>query len=73
MSSFVLCLGQSQHEDLKMQYYELQKKNQNQGENHERILDEHRQELDDLQREKVEEISRLKGNPPTVIFVLFIY
>ncbi|KAA0719451.1 Golgi integral membrane protein 4 [Triplophysa tibetana] len=59
---FCLCLGQSQHEDLKMQYYELQKKNQNQGENHERILDEHRQELDHLQREKVDEISRLKEN-----------
>ncbi|XP_057189671.1 Golgi integral membrane protein 4b isoform X2 [Triplophysa rosa] len=52
----------AQHEDLKMQYYELQKKNQNQGENHERILDEHRQELDHLQREKENEISRLKEN-----------
>lgn len=57
------CLGQSQHEDLKMQYYELQKKNQNQGENHERAVDEHKQELDHLQREKEDEISRLKGNP----------
>ncbi|XP_055057689.1 Golgi integral membrane protein 4b isoform X1 [Misgurnus anguillicaudatus] len=53
---------QSQHEDLKMQYYELQKKNQNQGENHERIIDEHRQELDHLHREKEVEISQLKEN-----------
>ncbi|XP_026144517.1 Golgi integral membrane protein 4-like isoform X3 [Carassius auratus] len=52
----------SQHEDLKMQYYELQEKNQNQGQDHEHVLDEHRLEIDNLQREKEVEISRLKEN-----------
>lgn len=53
---------QSQHEDLKMQYYELQEKHQNQGQDHERVLDEHRLKIDNLQREKEVEISRLKEN-----------
>uniref|UniRef100_A0A672Q2C5 Golgi integral membrane protein 4-like n=1 Tax=Sinocyclocheilus grahami TaxID=75366 RepID=A0A672Q2C5_SINGR len=52
----------SQREDLKMQYYELQEKNQNQGQDHEHVLDEHRLEIDNLQREKEVEISRLKEN-----------
>ncbi|XP_059357591.1 Golgi integral membrane protein 4-like isoform X6 [Carassius carassius] len=52
----------SQHEDLKMQYYELQEKHQNQGQDHERVLDVHRLEIDNLQREKEIEISRLKEN-----------
>ncbi|XP_016303774.1 Golgi integral membrane protein 4-like isoform X2 [Sinocyclocheilus anshuiensis] len=52
----------SQHEDLKMQYYELQEKNQNQGQDHEHVLDEHRLEIDNLQREKEVEVSRLKEN-----------
>ncbi|XP_059419414.1 Golgi integral membrane protein 4-like isoform X1 [Carassius carassius] len=52
----------SQHEDLKMQYYELQEKSQNQGQDHEHVLDEHRLEIDNLQREKEVEISRLKEN-----------
>lgn len=56
-------INQSQHEDLKMQYYELQEKHQNQGQDHERVLDEHRLEIDNLQREKEVEISRLKGKP----------
>jgi len=46
-----------------MQYYELQEKHQNQGQDHERVLDEHRLEIDNLQREKEVEISRLKGKP----------
>ncbi|XP_016405465.1 Golgi integral membrane protein 4-like [Sinocyclocheilus rhinocerous] len=45
-----------------MQYYELQEKHQNQGQDHERVLDEHRLEIDNLQREKEVEISRLKEN-----------
>lgn len=59
--TFCIWLNQSQHEDLKMQYYELQEKHQNQGQHHERVLDEHRLELDNLQREKEVDISRLKG------------
>lgn len=60
---FCIQPNQSQHEDLKMQYYELQEKHQNQGQDHERVLDEHRLEIDNLQREKEVEISRLKGKP----------
>lgn len=60
---FCIKPNQSQHEDLKMQYYELQEKHQNQGQDHERVLDEHRLEIDNLQREKEVEISRLKGKP----------
>ncbi|XP_073773147.1 Golgi integral membrane protein 4b isoform X2 [Danio rerio] len=45
-----------------MQYYELQEKHQNQGQDHERVLDEHRLKIDNLQREKEVEISRLKEN-----------
>uniref|UniRef100_A0A9J7X512 Golgi integral membrane protein 4b n=1 Tax=Cyprinus carpio carpio TaxID=630221 RepID=A0A9J7X512_CYPCA len=52
----------SQHEDLKVQYYELEEKNQNQGQDREHVLDEHRLEIDNLQREKEVEISRLKDN-----------
>ncbi|XP_077088092.1 Golgi integral membrane protein 4b isoform X1 [Siphateles boraxobius] len=52
----------SQHEDLKMQYYELQEKHQNQGQDNERVLDEHRLKIDNLHREKEVEISRLKEN-----------
>lgn len=40
----------------------MQEQHQNQGENHERVLDEHREQIDHLQRTKEVEISRLKGN-----------
>ncbi|TRZ04244.1 hypothetical protein DNTS_029927 [Danionella cerebrum] len=55
-------LNKEKHEDLKMQYYELQEKHLNQGQDHERVVDEHRLEMDNLQREKEVEISRLKEN-----------
>ena len=54
-------LCQNQHEDLKKQYYELQEQHQVQGEDHSRLLDEHKDRFDKLQQTKEVEISQLKG------------
>lgn len=56
---FPLC--QNQHEDLKKQYYELQDQHQVQGEDHSRLLDEHRERYEKLQQTKEGEVSQLKG------------
>lgn len=54
-------LCQNQHDDLKKQYYELQEQHQVEGEDHSRLLDEHRDRYDKLQQMKEVEISQLKG------------
>lgn len=54
-------LCQNQHEDLKKQYYELQDQHHAQGEDHNRLLDEHRTRYDKLQQIKDTEASQLKG------------
>lgn len=58
--SFVL-LRKNQNDDLKKQYYELQDRLQVQGEDHSRLLDEHRGRYDKLQQAKQQEVSQLKG------------
>uniref|UniRef100_A0A667Z3E6 Golgi integral membrane protein 4a n=1 Tax=Myripristis murdjan TaxID=586833 RepID=A0A667Z3E6_9TELE len=63
----------NQHEDLKKQYYELQEQHQIQGENHGRLLDEHKDRYNKLEQDKESEISKLKallrfyGNEPAKI------
>lgn len=52
---------QNQHEDLKKQYYELQDQHQAQGEDHNRLLGQHREHYEKLQQVKDGEISQLKG------------
>ncbi len=52
---------QNQHEDLKKQYYELQDQHQVQGEDHNRLLDEHKERYEKLQQIKEVEVSQLKG------------
>lgn len=52
---------QNQHEDLKKQYYELQDQHAAQGQDHNRLLGQHREHLLKLQQAKDGEISQLKG------------
>lgn len=52
---------QNQHEDLKKQYYELQDQHEVQGQDHNRLLGQHREHLVKLQQVKDGEISQLKG------------
>uniref|UniRef100_A0A3Q1GHG1 Golgi integral membrane protein 4a n=1 Tax=Acanthochromis polyacanthus TaxID=80966 RepID=A0A3Q1GHG1_9TELE len=52
----------NQHEDLKRQYYGLQEQHQVQGEDHSRLLDEHRERYNKLQQAKEMEVSQLKGS-----------
>lgn len=52
---------QNQHDDLKKQYYELHEQHQIQGEDHSRLLDEHRDRYGKLQQAKDTEVSQLKG------------
>lgn len=52
---------QNQHDDLKKQYYELQDQHQAQGEDHNRVLGQHREHYVKLQQVKDGEISQLKG------------
>lgn len=54
-------LFQNQHEELKKQYYELQEQHQIQGEDHGRLLDEHRDRYEKLQQAKESEVNQLKG------------
>ncbi|KAF6718799.1 Golgi integral membrane protein 4 [Oryzias melastigma] len=50
----------NQHEELKRQYYELHEQHQLQGEDHSRLLGEHKERFDKLQRAKEVEVSQLK-------------
>ncbi|XP_015233757.1 PREDICTED: Golgi integral membrane protein 4 isoform X2 [Cyprinodon variegatus] len=50
----------NQHSELKRQYYELNEQHQAQGEDHSRLLGEHRDRYDKLQKAKEVEISQLK-------------
>lgn len=59
MKVFSVC--QNQHDELKRQYYELDEQHQAQGEDHSRLLDEHRDRYNKLQQAKETEISQLKG------------
>uniref|UniRef100_A0A3B5KLQ5 Golgi integral membrane protein 4a n=1 Tax=Xiphophorus couchianus TaxID=32473 RepID=A0A3B5KLQ5_9TELE len=52
----------NQHDELKRQYYELNEQHQVQGEDHSRLLDEHRDRYNKLQQAKEVEVSQLKGN-----------
>ncbi|XP_053278413.1 Golgi integral membrane protein 4a [Pleuronectes platessa] len=52
----------SQHEDLKKLYYDLQEQHQTQGEDHGRLLDEHKDRYEKLQQIKDGEVSQLKDN-----------
>lgn len=52
---------QNQHEDLKKQYYELQDQHEAEGQDHNRLLGQHREHLVKLQQVKDGEISQLKG------------
>lgn len=56
---FPLC--QNQHDDLKKQFYDLQEVHQVQGEDHNRLLDEHKDNYEKLQQVKESEVSHLKG------------
>lgn len=58
----VFCFCQNQHDELKRQYYELNEQHQVQGEDHSRLLDEHRDRYNKLQQAKEVEVSQLKGN-----------
>lgn len=53
---------QTQHEDLKRQYYDLHEQHQVQGKDHSRLLDEHKERYDKLQKVKEIEVSQLKGS-----------
>uniref|UniRef100_A0A8C6WLH4 Golgi integral membrane protein 4 n=1 Tax=Neogobius melanostomus TaxID=47308 RepID=A0A8C6WLH4_9GOBI len=55
----------NQHEDLKKQFYDLQDKHQVQGDDHNRILDEHKDRYDKLHQAKEVEVSQLKGTTTT--------
>jgi len=57
----VVFLGQNQHEDMKKQFYDLQEEHQVQGEDHSRLLDEHKDHYEKVQQVKESEISHLKG------------
>uniref|UniRef100_A0A3Q3W7X9 Golgi integral membrane protein 4a n=1 Tax=Mola mola TaxID=94237 RepID=A0A3Q3W7X9_MOLML len=49
----------NQHDDLKKQYYELQDQQQVQGEDHSRLLNEHKDRYEKLQQIKEVEVSQL--------------
>lgn len=61
MMTVVVFLGQNQHEDMKKQFYDLQEEHQVQGEDHSRLLDEHKDHYEKVQQVKESEISHLKG------------
>ncbi|XP_058490519.1 Golgi integral membrane protein 4a [Solea solea] len=52
----------NQHDDLKKQYYELQDQHHAEGEDHGRLLDEHKDRYIKLQQMKEVEVSQLKEN-----------
>lgn len=52
----------NQHDDLKKQFYELQDQHQAQGEDHNRVLGEHREHYVKLQQVKDGEITQLKDS-----------
>lgn len=51
----------SQHNDLKRQYYELQGQHQVEGDDHSRLLEEHRERYVKLEQFKQAEITDLKS------------
>lgn len=61
MTAVLFPVDQNQHDDLKKQYYELQDQHQVQGEDHSRLLDEHKGRYEKLQQVKEVEIGQLKG------------
>jgi len=65
-TTFLSC--QNQHDELKRQYYELQDQHQMQGDDHSRLLDEHRDRYSKLQQAKEGEISQLKGSGAGTIY-----
>lgn len=55
------CYLQSQHEELKKQHAELEEDHRKQGEEFSRTFSDHKERYLQLQQEKEQEISKLKG------------
>lgn len=60
MSAQVLLL-QSQHEELRKQHSDLEEEHRKQGEDFSRTFNDHKQRYLQLQQEKEQELSKLKG------------
>lgn len=52
---------QSQHEELKKQHSDLEEEHRRQGEDFSRTFNDHKQKYLQLQQEKEQELSKLKG------------
>lgn len=52
---------QSQHEELKKQHSDLEEEHRKQGEDFSRTFNDHKQKYLQLQQEKEQELSKLKG------------
>lgn len=58
---FWFCALQSQHEELKKQHSDLEDEHRRQGDDFNRAIDDHKEKYVQLQQEKEQELSKLKG------------
>lgn len=61
MTTTFALVPQNQHEDLKKQYNDLQEQHHIQGNDHNRLLDEHKERYEKMQQVKEREVAQFKG------------